>query len=441
MRRWLLGVFGLLVALAAVDWVVSEIGGSRPIIPVRRWIEEARPPIVVGLIHSRTGPLAISEKSLLDAEVLALEEIKARGGIAGRQVTWEIADGRSDPAIFASQALRLIEKSHAQVIVGGWTAECRKAMLDVVEKKESLLIFPANFEGIERSSHAIYSGGSANQVVLPAVRWCFDALKARRYFVVGTEEVWSRVASEMAKDGVKAAGGELAGESYLPLVGGDAEALVEAIRAAKPDVVLNALVGESNLPFYAAFHGAGLTPDKLPVVAFAVAEDELRRFPPGDMTGHYSAFSYYQGLDRPESVEFIRKFKAIHGEARVISDSMVAAYDGLMIWAQAAEEAGTGDPKAVMSRFDRQSFDAPEGIVTIDPESRVTWRPFCLGKARSDGQFDLAWSIGKPIQPVTFVATRSRAQWQGLLDELKGRWGGRWSSSEPAHPDPTRPAK
>jgi urea transport system substrate-binding protein len=217
--------------------------------------------------------------------------------------------------------------------------------------------------------------------------------------------------------------------------------LVETIRAAKPDVVLNALVGDSNVPFYAAFRRAGLTPDKLPVVAFAVAEDELRRFPPGDVTGHYAAFSYFQGLDRLENGEFVRKFKALHGEARTISDTMVSAYDGVMIWAQAADEAGTGKPKIVMDRFDRQSLDAPEGIVTIDPDSRIAWRPFCLGKVRADGQFDLAWSINKPIQPVTFVATRSKTQWLSMLAELKSRWGGRWSSSEPAHPNPTPSAK
>jgi urea transport system substrate-binding protein len=443
MRRWLLGGFVLLAALAIVDFVVAQVRGASPIISqsIQELIAETRTPIVVGLIHSETGPLAISEKSLLDAEILALEEINARGGVAGRKLKWKIADGRSDPATFASQALRLIEKDKVDVLIGGWTAECRKAMLEVVEKQQSLLIFPANCEGIERSAHAIYVGGSANQVVLPAVRWCFDALKARKFFVIGTEEVWSRVASEIAKDGIKAAGAELVGESYLPLVGGDAQALVETIRAAKPDVVLNALVGDSNVPFYAAFRRAGLMPDKLPVVAFAVAEDELRRFPPGDMTGHYSAFSYFQGLDRPENSEFVRKFKALHGEARTISDSMVAAYDGVMIWAQAADEAGTGDPKVIMSRFDRQSLDAPEGIVTIDPESRIAWRPFCLGKIRTDGQFDLAWSIIKPIQPVTFVATRSKTQWRALLAELKDRWGGRWSSSEPAHPNPTPPAK
>ena len=334
---------------------------------------------------------------------------------------WEIADGRSDPATFASQARRLIEKEKADVLVGGWSAECRKAMLAVAEEKKSLLIFPANFEGIEGSPHIIYSGGSANQVILPAVRWCFDALKARKFFVVGTEEVWSRVVAEVGKDGIKASGGEIVGESFLPLVGGDTPALVEAIRAAKPDVVLNVLVGDSNLAFYAALRRAGLTPDKLPVMAFNVAEDELRRFPPGDVTGHYAAWSYFQSLDRPENVEFVRKFKAAYGQDRVIGDSMVAAYNGLMIWAQAAEEAGTGDPKAVLGQIDRQSLDAAEGIVTIDPESRVAWRPFFVGKARADGQFDVVWSITKPILPVTYVATRTRKRRNGmsLLDELR----------------------
>jgi urea transport system substrate-binding protein len=301
-------------------------------------------------------------------------------------------------------------------------------MLEVVEERQNLLIFPANFEGIERSPRAIYAGGSANQLVLPAVRWCVDARKARKFFVVGSEEVWSRVASELAKDGIKVAGRELAGEAYLPLSGGDARAVVDAIQKAKPDVVLNAMIGESNLAFYSAFRTAGLTSEGLPIVAFALAEDELRRFPPGDATGHYSAFSYFAGSDRPESVAFVRRFKLRHGEARTVSDTMVSAYDGVMLWAQAADEAGTGDPRMIASRFDRQSLDAPEGVVTIDPDSRIAWRPFILGKARGDGQFDLVSSIVKPIQPVSFPATRSRARWQTLVEDLRARWGGRWSS-------------
>jgi urea transport system substrate-binding protein len=391
-------------------------------------IAESRPPIVVGLIHSQTGPLKISEQSLLDAEILAIDEINERQLIPGRIVRWEKADGRSDPTAFAEQARRMIEEQKADVIVGGLTAECRKAMLGVVEARDSLLLFPANFEGIERSPHVIYAGGSANQVVVPAVRWCFDGLKARKFFVIGAEEVSSRCLSEISKDSVKASKGELVGEQYLPLSGGDVVPLVEAIRQAKPDVVLNFLVGDSNIGFYSALKRAGLTPEKLAVISFAIAEDELRRFPSSDVAGHYSAWNYFQSLERPENVEFVHKFKAKYGEDRVVSDSMVAAYNAVMIWAQAVSEAGTAQAKFVLQHFDRQSFDAPEGVVTIDPESRIAWRPLHIGKARADGQFDVVWSIAKPIHPLTYILTRSKADWETFLNDLKARWGGRWSS-------------
>lgn len=429
MRRWLVGLLVVGALAAALVWTG---GGALALDRARGLVAGVRPPIKLGLIHSQSGELAISEASMIDAEVLAMEEINARGGVAGRLLKWEVADGRSDPATFASQAARLIDGEKVDVLVGGWTAECRKAMLAVVEQREGLLIFPANYEGIERSPNAIYSGGAANQVVLPAVRWCFDDLKARRFFVVGSEEIWSRVVCELAKDGVKAAGGTLAGEAYQPLVGGDAATLVESIRVAKSDVVLNLMVGDGNIAFFGALRKAGLTPETLPVVAFNVAEDELKRFQNGDFTGHYAAWSYFQSIARPENVAFVRRFKARYGEARVVSDSMVAAYDGVMIWSHAADEAGTGDPKAVIMRFDRQSFDAPEGIVTIDPDSRTAWRPFYLGRGRPDGQFEVVWSLTKPILPVTFVGTRSPDRWRALVADFKAQWGGRWSASPTA---------
>jgi urea transport system substrate-binding protein len=439
MVRRVLFVLGMVAGLGAVAFASAIAMGARPAF-LTNLLVEVRSPIVVGLIHSQTGPLAISEKSLLEAEVLALEEINAEGGVAGRLVKWEVADGRSDPSTFATQAARLIERDGAVGLFGGWTAECRKAMVAVVEERDNLLVFPANYEGIEQSRRVVYVGGSANQVVLPAVRWCFDSLKARKFFVVGTEEVWSRCASELAKDGVKASSGSLVGEVYLPLAGGDSESLVGSIRSASPDVVLNLLVGESNLAFYAALRKAGSGPEKLPVMAFNVSEDELRRFPPVDVSGHYAAWNYFQSIDRDESREFVRRFKAKYGESRPVSDAMVAAYNGVRIWAKAAADAGSGDPSAVLAHLDRQSLDAPEGVVTIDPESHIAWRPFFVGRVRSDGQFDVAWSITKPIHPVVFVDTRSKGRWLALLDELKARWNGRWSSSEPIHPNPTPPA-
>ena len=213
--------------------------------------------------------------------------------------------------------------------------------------------------------------------------------------------------------------------------------MVGAIRAARPDVVLNMVVGDSNVAFYSAIGEAGLRP-RVPVLAFNIAEDELRQFPPGDVTGHYAAWSYFQSLGRPRAASSSASSRRGTATIGPVSDAMVAAYNGVLIWAQAANEAETADPKAVLEHFDRQSLDAPEGIVTIDPESRVAWRPCFVGRARPDGQFDVVWSLAKPNHPETYVGTRSRVSGTPSLGELKAKWGGRWSASEPAAQPPRR---
>lgn len=436
MRRRLLIGFGLVSVGAAFAYAVAIAVGFATVPAFESLLASARPPIVVGLLHSKTGPMAISETSLIDAEVLALEEINAEGGVAGRRLTWFIRDGRSDASVFASEARRLIETDKAGVLFGCYTAESRKAVKAVVEERGSLLLIPSNFEGMEDPTRVIYGGGSSNQSVIPAVRWCFDALKSRRFFVIGTEELWSRCASEIAKDAVKAVGAEVAGEAYLPLAGGEVDQAVEAIRASKADVVLNLMVGDSNLPYYAAIRRAGLTPATVPTVAFGFSEDELRRFPAGDVTGHYAACNYFQSVDRSENREFVRKFKARYGQDRVTSDPIVAAYDLVKLWAQTAREVETDEALVVIDHIGRQSLDAPEGIITIDAESLVAWRPFHVGRARADGQFDIVWSLTKPIHPLNYVGTRPVSEWRAFVDGLQARWGGRWSTAGGPTPAP-----
>lgn len=427
MRRWLLRI-GRIVIFVVIFAVTAWATGLPLPARVERVIFGAKPPIVVGLIHSESGPMAIGDRSLQDAEVLALEEINALGGIKGRRVTWQARDPRSDPATAAVQARELIEQDGAVALFGCWTSEARKAVQAVVEDRRSLLVFAANYEGMERSRRTIYAGGSANQSIVPAVRWCSDALKARRFFVVGTEETWSRTVAEIGKDAAKAAGGEVVGEAYLPLGGGGEDAAAGAVKASRPDVVLNMIVGAPNTTFLAAMSRAGLAPDRMPSICFGFAEDELRRFPPADMAGLYSGMAYYQSLPRPEGREFVRKFKARFGQDRAVSDSIVAAYNGVLIWSQAVQEAGSPAADAVLAHVDRQSLDAPEGVVTIDPATRVAWRPFHVGRARADGQFEVVFSIRKPIRPLSYVATRSIGQWRAFLDRLRAGWGGRWSA-------------
>lgn len=437
MRRRLLIGFGLVSVGAAFAYAVAIAAGFATVPAFESLLASARPPIVVGLLHSESGPQAISERSLIDAEILALEEINASGGVAGRKLKWVVRDGRSDPSVFASEARRLIESDGASVIFGCWSADSRKAVRSVVEDKESLLLVPGNYEGFEPPGRVVYAGGSANQSVIPAIRWCIDSLKSRRFFLLGSEELWSRCASEVARDTVQTAGSEVVGEAFLPLAGGDVGSVVDAIRSAKADVVLNLISGEANLPFYAAIKKAGFTSESLPILAFGVSEDELRRFPPGDLTGHYAAWNYFQSVDRPENRDFVRRFKARYGQDRVTCDPIVAAYGAVILWSQTAREVESSDPKIVRDHLPRQSLDAPEGIITIAGDSLISWRPFHVGRARADGQFDIVSSIAKPVHPLTYPWTRSRKEWDDFLDGLRAGWGGGWSSS--GRPAPARP--
>ena len=193
-------------------------------------------------------------------------------------------------------------------------------------------------------------------------------------------------------------------------------------------MVLNFLFGDANPTFYAAFQRAGFSAATLPVVAFGFSEDESRLFVPGDVVGHYAAWNYFQSIPRPESREFVRRFRAKYGEGRMVGDAMVAAYNGVHFWAQAAREAETADPTAVIAALDRQSRDAPDGIISIDPATRSAWRPFHVARLRPDGlQFEVVWSIPRPIRPVTFVGTRPADDWRAFQADLRKRWGGGWA--------------
>ena len=204
-------------------------------------------------------------------------------------------------------------------------------------------------------------------------------------------------------------------------------------------------MGDSNLAFYSAYRRVGLTPDHTPTIAFGFSEDESRRFVNADIAGQYSAWNYFQTIDRPENLDFVRKFRKRFGESRLIGDAMVSAYNSIHFWAKAAGEVGSVAPSAVLGGLARQSRDAPDGIVTIDPVSHTAWRPFHIARIQPDGQFVVIWSILKPIRPVTFVATRSAADWLAFAAGLQARWRGRWAApagSAAATPEPisTTPA-
>jgi urea transport system substrate-binding protein len=385
-----------------------------------------RRPIVVGLLHSQTGPMAVSERSMIDAEVMALEEINRRGGLLGRPVRWVIADGASDNATFARQAESLIRDHAVSVIFGCWTSASRKSVLPIVETHDHLLVYPMAYEGLESSANVIYTGAAPNQQITPAVQWCHATLGARRFFLVGSDYIWPHCVNRIVADQLAGLDAELVGEEYLPFGGTDADALAARIAAAKPDVILSTVVGDSARPFARAIRAAGLSSQTTPIVTFAVAENELRGPAAADMAGDYAAWNYFQSLDRPENQAFVKAFKARYGGDRTTSDVTVASYNGVRLWAQAVREAETADVRPVRNTMRHQSMNAPEGIIAIDPDTQHTWRPVFIGRIRSDGQLDVVWTSRTAVRPVPFPISRSRTEWEAVVADLYRSWGNQW---------------
>jgi urea transport system substrate-binding protein len=424
MRGWLAGLIGLAIVGGLVAWAVPRLAGRLA-------------PIRVGLLHSQHGSLAISEQSMIDAEVLALEEINAQGGLlGGRRVDWVIADGRSDFPTFAREAERLIRDDKVSVIFGCWASASRKSVRPVVEQHHHLLFYPTAYEGLEESPNIVYTGAAPNQQVIPAIKWSYDHIKAHKYFLAGTDYVWSHVVHAIARDYLSALGAEVVGEEYVLFGSSEVDGLVDAIKRAKPDAVISTVAGDTNRAFYRKLAEAGLGPKEMPVIAFGIAEDELRHLPVRDMVGDYAAWNYFQSLDSEANREFVRKFKARYGGDRVTSDVIAAAYNSVRLWAQAVDEAEADDVAAVVKAVRRQSMSAPEGIISVDGPTLHTWRPVYIGRIRGDGQFDVVWSSETTVRPIPFPTSRPQSRWEAFLDELYRAWNGWANPGNAAGPQP-----
>jgi urea transport system substrate-binding protein len=368
---------------------------------------------------------------MIDAEVLALEEINTAGGLLGRRLEWVIADGQSDPRGFAREARRLIEIERVSVIFGCGTSASRRTVRPIIEESKHLLFYAVADEGLEESSRIVYVGAAPNQQIIPTLKWAYDQLKARKFFLVGTDSIYSHGLNAIVTDLIGSLGAKVVGEEYLLPGSGRVEGVVAKIAQAKPDVVICSLLGESNLPFFQQLRSSGVPAERCPVISYPLTEDDLRAFPPADVAGHYITVGYSQSVDTPENREFVRKFRARYGQDRVTSDTIDAAYIGVRLWAQAVAEAQSDHPGQVVRFLGRQSLNAPEGIVSIDPATHRTWRPGFIGKIRRDKLVDIVWTSEVPIRPDPFPSSRSRAEWQAFLDHLYQAWGGNWAN--PVH--------
>ncbi len=393
---------------------------------VRRHAAAAEP-IKVGILHSLTGSMATSESPVVDATLLAIEEINRAGGPLGRPIHPVVVDAGSDADTFAREAERLITRERVVTVFGCWTSASRKTVKPVFEKHDHLLVYPVQYEGLEESPNIVYTGAAPNQQIIPAVKWSFDHL-GRRFFLVGSDYVFPRTANAIIRDQVTAMRGAIVGEEYVLLGSREVGPAVEKIRRARPDVILNTINGDTNVHFFRALRAAGITPGTTPTMSFSFAEHELKSLQARDMAGDYATLSYFQSIATEKNRRFVERFRTRYGADRVTADPIEAGYFGVYLWAQAVEDAGTTSVGAIRKAIKRQSFDAPGGMVYVEPENQHTWKIVRIGKIREDGQFDIVWTSEKPVRPVPYPVYRSRDEWGAFLDGLYRGWGGAWAN-------------
>ncbi len=384
-------------------------------------------PIKVGILHSFSGTMAISESAVVDATLLAIEEINAAGGINGQRIDPIVVDGRSDWAYFASEAERLITQEKVSVIFGCWTSACRKTVRPVVERLNHLLIYPVQYEGLEQSPNILYTGAAPNQQIIPAVKWSLDNL-GKRFFLIGSDYVFPRTANAIIREQVTALNGEVVGEAYILLGSQDMGSIIEDIAAAQPDVILNTINGDSNIAFFAALRAAGISPSDIPTVSFSIAESELPTLNIQNLVGDYASWNYFQSIPGEANASFVARFQARYGADRVTSDPLETAYLSVYLWAQAVGRSGTADTEIIRETILDQNFRAPSGIVYSDPLTRHTWKTVRIGQIRADGQFDVVWDSGNPIRPDPYPIYRTQAEWEQFLTDLYTGWGNAWAN-------------
>jgi urea transport system substrate-binding protein len=356
--------------------------------------------VKVGVLQSLTGTMAISEVTVKNATLLAIDQINAAGGVLGKQLVPVVEDGASDPSMFAQKAQKLIQEDGVVTVFGGWTSASRKAMLPVFERFKGLLWYPVQFEGNECSPDIMYSGAQPNQQILPALQWA-EEKGYKSIFLLGSDYVFPRTANLILKKHIEHDGKTMAGEEYVPLGGSDFSAVVNKIQLAKPDIIFNTLNGDSNVSFFKQMAAAGLPSSKLPVMSFSIAEQEAKAIGPSLLLGSYAAWNYFQSLPDPVNKKFVAAYQAKYPGSPV-DDPMAHGYLDVYAWAAAVKKAGTFDPLKVRKAAQTLPyFDVGLGRTKFANNQSLAQTGY-VGELEANGQFKILWQSKGPIEPVPY---------------------------------------
>ncbi|MHB1677407.1 MAG: transporter substrate-binding protein [Sulfuriferula sp.] len=344
--------------------------------------------VTVGQLHSSTGTMAISETGSIEAERLAISQINAMGGVLGRKIKIIQEDGASDWPTFAEKAKKLLEEDHVAAIFGCWTSASRKSVLPVLERDNGLLYYPTFYEGLEQSKNVIYTGQEATQQVFAGLDWVAKAKKAKTFYLIGSDYIWPRTTMKLARKYIETVlHGKVLGEEYVALGSTDFGSTINKIRFKRPDVIYAAVVGGSNVSWFKQLKAAGINGKNQTLLTLSVTEDEAKGIGGENLAGFYSAMKYFQSLDTPRNKAFVKQFKAMWGANAPIGDVTQAAYEGPWLWKAAVEKAGSFDTDKVVQaeQSGTISFDAPEGMVYLEPNHHLKTR-LRIGEWQADGQ-------------------------------------------------------
>ena len=399
-RRQFFSTLAITAAISALPWVASP--------------SLAADTIKVGVLHSLSGTMAISETALKETALMTIDEINAKGGVLGKKLEAVVVDPASNWPLFAEKARQLLTQDKVAVVFGCWTSVSRKSVLPVFKELNGLLFYPVQYEGEELEKNVFYTGAAPNQQAIPAVEYLMskDGGSAKRFVLLGTDYVYPRTTNKILRAFLKSKGVADADimEDYTPFGHSDYQTIIAKIKKfaseGKKTAVISTINGDSNVPFYKELGNAGLKATDVPVVAFSVGEEELRGVDTKPLVGHLAAWNYFMSLKNAENDKFIKMYrdwakkkKLANADKVVTNDPMEATYVGIHMWKQAVEKAKSTDVDKVISAMAGQSFKAPSGFtIKMDEKNHHLHKPVFVGEVRADGQFNVVWKTKGPVR-------------------------------------------
>jgi len=377
--------------------------------------------IKIGVLHSLSGTMAISETTLKDTVLMMVDELNKHGGLLGKKVEAVVVDPASNWPLFAEKARELLEKDKVAVVFGCWTSVSRKSVLPVFEQDNGLLFYPVQYEGEESSNNVFYTGAAPNQQAIPAVEYLMgkDGGDVKRWVLEGTDYVYPRTTNKILEAFLKSKG--VAPEdimiNYTPFGFSDWQTEVSKIKqfasAGKKTAVVSTINGDANVPFYKELANQGIKAEDIPVVAFSVGEEELAGIDTKNLVGHLAAWNYFESLKGPDNDGFIKTWHAfIKNDKRTTNDPMEATYIGFKMWVHAVEQAGTTNVDAVRQALYGQKVKAPSGFEAVMNTNHHLSKPVFIGEIQANGQFQIVWQTKTPIKADA---------WSPFLAEDKGK--------------------